>query len=73
MTHLVYDTDVPCGPEDANFTAFIEATSLIGDRDAVEEFLASSLWPLSQQFGFEVRVDTDFDQLKIWVWNASKL
>jgi hypothetical protein len=55
MTPLVYDTDVPsCGPEDTDFTTFIEATSLIGGRDAVEEFLASGLWPLGQQFGFEV-------------------
>jgi hypothetical protein len=29
-------------------------TSLISGRDAVEEFLASGLWPLGQQFGFEV-------------------
>jgi hypothetical protein len=35
-----------CGPEDADFAAFIEATSLIGGHNAVEEFLASSLWPL---------------------------
>jgi hypothetical protein len=33
-------------PEDADFAAFIEATSLISSHNAVEEFLASSLWPL---------------------------
>jgi hypothetical protein len=56
MTPLVYEADVSssCGPEDVGFVAFIEATSLIGGRDAVEEFLASGLWPLGQQFGFEV-------------------
>jgi hypothetical protein len=56
MTPLVYEMDVPssCCLEEAYFVAFIEATSLIGDRDAVEEFLTSGLWPLGQQFGFEV-------------------
>jgi hypothetical protein len=43
-----------CGLEDADFTTFIEATSLIGGRDVVEEFLSSGLWPLGQQFGFQV-------------------
>jgi hypothetical protein len=50
MTKLDYLTEVPssCGLEDANFTAFIQATSLIGGRDDVEEFLACGLWPLGQ-------------------------
>jgi hypothetical protein len=56
MTHLAHETDVPlsCGPEDVDFKAFLEATSLIGGRDAVEEFLASGLQPLGQRFGFFV-------------------
>jgi hypothetical protein len=56
MTKLDYKTEVPlsCGPEDADFVAFVEATSLIGGCDVVEEFLACGLWPLGQQFGFEV-------------------
>jgi hypothetical protein len=56
MTPFVYEMDVPssCGLEDADFMAFIEVTSLISGRDAVEEFLASGLWPLGQQFGFGV-------------------
>jgi hypothetical protein len=40
------------GLEDANFVAFVEATSIIGGRDIVEEFLACGLWPLSENFGF---------------------
>jgi hypothetical protein len=54
MTKMNYLTEVPssCGPEDANVVAFVEATSLISGRDVVEEFIASSLWPLGQQFGF---------------------
>jgi hypothetical protein len=56
MTPLNYQTEVfaSCSPEDVDFMAFVEATSLIGGRNAVEEFLACSLWPLGEQFGFEV-------------------
>jgi hypothetical protein len=56
MTKMNYLMEVPssCGPEDANVVAFVEATSLIGGCDVVEEFLASGLWPLGQQFGFQV-------------------
>jgi hypothetical protein len=58
MTPLVHEMDVSssCSPEDAHLAAFIQVTSLIGGRDAVEEFLASGLWPLGQQFGFEVEM-----------------
>jgi hypothetical protein len=58
MTMLGYPMEVPffCGPKDANFTTFIEATSFIGGRDVVEEFLAYSLRPLGQQFGFQVEM-----------------
>jgi hypothetical protein len=55
MTPLVHEKDVSssCGSEDVDLAAFVEATSLIGGQDTTEEFLASSLWPLGQQFGFE--------------------
>jgi hypothetical protein len=45
MTRLIHKMDVSssCGPEDGDFIAFVEATSLIGGRNAVQEFLASSL------------------------------
>jgi hypothetical protein len=58
MTHLNYLTESPssCGSEDANFAAFVEATSIFSGRDAVEEFLASGLWPLSEKFGFELEM-----------------
>jgi hypothetical protein len=37
MTPLGHEMDVSsCSPEDADFTAFGEVTSLIGGRDAVE-------------------------------------
>jgi hypothetical protein len=55
MTQLNHLTEAPsCGPEDTDFAAFVEATSIIGGRDVVEEFLASGLWPLSEKFGFKV-------------------
>jgi hypothetical protein len=56
MIHLVHETDVSssCGPEDGDFKAFVEATSLVGGRDEVEEFLASGLWPLGHHFSFSV-------------------
>jgi hypothetical protein len=58
MTCLTHEMDVPssCGPEYADFKAFVEATSLIGGRDAAEEFLASGLRPLGQHFGFLVEM-----------------
>jgi hypothetical protein len=56
MTRLIHETDVSssCGPEDADFKAFVAVTSLIDGRDAVEEFLASGLCLLGRRFGFLV-------------------
>jgi hypothetical protein len=56
MTELSYLTEVPSsyGSDDADFVAFVEATSLIGGHNAVEEFLACGLWPLGELFGFRV-------------------
>jgi hypothetical protein len=68
MTRLNYLTEAPssCGPEDANFTVFVEVTSIVGGRDAVKEFLASGLWPLSEKFGFKVETK-ESPQLKVVV------
>jgi hypothetical protein len=44
------------GPENDDFGAFVEATSLIGGHDAVEEFLACGLWTLGEQFGLRVEM-----------------
>jgi hypothetical protein len=56
MMELNYLMEVPssCGPEDANFMAFVNVTSLIEGRDAVEQFLTCGLWSLDEQFGFWV-------------------
>jgi hypothetical protein len=55
MTQLNHLTEAPsCGLEDTDFAFFIEATSIVGGCDGVEEFLTSGLWPLSEKFGFKV-------------------
>jgi hypothetical protein len=56
MTQLNYLMEAPfeCAPDDANVTAFVEATSIIGCCDVVEEFLACGMWSLSEKFGFMV-------------------
>jgi hypothetical protein len=53
---LTYEMDASssCDFEDADFKAFVDATSLIGGLDAVEEFLARDLSPLGRRFGFLV-------------------
>jgi hypothetical protein len=58
MTPLNYAMEVTfeCGPTDANVAAFTEAALIIGGHDAVEEFLACGLWPLSEKFGFKVEM-----------------
>jgi hypothetical protein len=55
MTKLDYVMEVlsSCGLEDANFIAFIEATSLIDGHDVVEEFLACG--PLANSMAFKWR------------------
>jgi hypothetical protein len=56
MTQLNYLLDVPfeCDLEDRNVAAFIEAASIIGGRNVVEDFFACGMWPLSKKFGFKV-------------------
>jgi hypothetical protein len=58
MTRLIHEKDVSssCGPEDGDFKAFVEAISLINGHDEVEEFLASSSWPLGRHFLFSVEM-----------------
>jgi hypothetical protein len=56
MIPLDYSMEVTfeCGPRDANVATFTEAASIIGGHNAVEEFLACGMWPLSKKFGFKV-------------------
>jgi hypothetical protein len=57
MSALDNLTEAPrgCAREDANAMAFEEATKIIGGRNAVEEFLAYDIWPLSDNWDFEVK------------------
>jgi hypothetical protein len=56
MTQLNHLTDAlfKCGLGDMNVAAFVEAASLIGGHDIVEEFLACGIWLLSEGCEFEV-------------------
>jgi hypothetical protein len=58
MTQLNYllDASFECDPKDRNVAAFIEAASIFLGHDAVKEFLAYGMWPLSKKFGFEVKM-----------------
>jgi hypothetical protein len=58
MSALEYLTDAPhaCTIDDTNVIAFTEATTIIGGRDAVEEFLTCGIWPLSDNWEFEVEM-----------------
>jgi hypothetical protein len=51
MTQLNYLANPPFDydPKDRNVAAFAEAASIIGGCDAVEEFLACTMWPLSEK------------------------
>jgi hypothetical protein len=40
-----------CGNDDASYAAFVSATRSIGGWDAVEEYMACGLFPLSTSFG----------------------
>jgi hypothetical protein len=46
LLNYLSDVSYECSPGDANVAAFTEAVSIIGDRNATEEFLACGMWPL---------------------------
>jgi hypothetical protein len=48
LLDFLIDAPIECSPEDIDVAAFIEATSIIGSRNAVEEFLACGIWLLSE-------------------------
>jgi hypothetical protein len=58
MNPLDYLLAVPfeCGPGDANVATFTKATSIIGGRNTMEEFLDCGIWPLSEKSYFEVEM-----------------
>jgi hypothetical protein len=54
MSALDYtvEPEVECPNDDPNDAAFIQSTTTIGGRDAVEEFVAYKMFPLASGFSF---------------------
>jgi hypothetical protein len=55
MSELYYtvEPEVECPNNNSNNAAFVRATTTIGGRDAVEEYVACKIYPLAASFGFE--------------------
>jgi hypothetical protein len=49
---LLYEPPFDCADDDSGGVAFILATKFIGGCDAMEEFLACSVYPLAANAGF---------------------
>jgi hypothetical protein len=47
------EPEVECPDDDLNDVAFIQATTTIGGRDVVEEFVACKMFPLASGFNFK--------------------
>jgi hypothetical protein len=54
-----------CANDNAGDVAFVNTTCSIGSRDAVEEYLACRLFPLSAGFGFREMEDEETPVSKI--------
>jgi hypothetical protein len=55
LCSLDFQTEPPfnCVDEDSRDVAFVKATNFIGGRDAVEEYLASKMYPLCASVSFK--------------------
>jgi hypothetical protein len=53
MLDYAVEPEVECLDNDPNDTAFIQASTTIGGRNAIEEYLACKMYPLAAGFGFE--------------------
>jgi hypothetical protein len=55
MSELDYavEPEVECLDKDPNDAAFVRATTTIGGRDAIKEYVACKIYPLAASFGFE--------------------
>jgi hypothetical protein len=55
MSALDYTIEpkVECLDNDPNDVAFVRATTTIGGRDAIEEFVACKMFPLASGFSFK--------------------
>jgi hypothetical protein len=69
MTPLDFTTEPPfeCANDDSGDAAFVCVASLIGGQDAVEEYLACGMLPLSANFGFTEIVDGETPMSKVVV------
>jgi hypothetical protein len=67
MVPLDFSTDpsFECTDNDSGDLAFIRATSLNGVRDAVQEYLACGMFPLSANFSFAEIVDGETPVSKV--------
>jgi hypothetical protein len=54
-----------CADDDSRDLAFVCVAGVIGGRDAVEEYLACKMFPLSASFGFEQVVDGESPVSKV--------
>jgi hypothetical protein len=54
MCRLEFWMDPPfdCADDDSGDVAFVQATKFISGRDAMEEFIACSMYPLATGAGF---------------------
>jgi hypothetical protein len=53
MLDYAVEPEVECLDNDPNDTEFIQASTTIGGRNAIEEYLACKMYPLAVGFGFE--------------------
>jgi hypothetical protein len=55
LCSLDFQTEPPfdCVDEDSRDVAFVKATNFIGGRDAMEEYLASKMYPLCASVSFK--------------------
>jgi hypothetical protein len=55
MSALDYtvEPEVECSDDDTNDAAFVQATTIIGSQDTIEEFLACKMFALASGFGFK--------------------
>jgi hypothetical protein len=69
MSMLDYEVEhaVDCPGTDVNNIAFIQATTMIRGHDAVEEFLACGMYPLSTGFSFKNVTNDTIVMLKVVV------
>jgi hypothetical protein len=67
MTPLDFSTEPPfeCTYDDSRDVPFVHTTCLIGAQDAVEEYLACRMFPLSDCFGFTKIADGETPVSKV--------